>query len=64
MGLLRASIIFVCGNFTISIMKNHLDKVKTVPIIGNVFGNEIIKFTKKNQLMFLLLVITLIEFII
>ena len=63
MGLLRAAIIFLCGNFTISLMKNHLDNIKTIPIIGNVFGESIIKFVKKNQLMFLLIVITLIEFI-
>jgi len=64
MGLLRAAIIFIAGNFTISILNKNLDQIKTVPILGNVFGNDLIKIIKKNEMMCLLVVLTLVEFII
>ncbi len=64
MGLLRASIIFIVGNFTISIINNHIEQIKTIPIVGTIFGDEVIKFIKKNQLMALLISLTIVEFII
>lgn len=65
MGLLRASLIFIIGNFTISLLQSkHIDKVHTIPIIGDMFGESIKKIILDNKTMALLIIITLIEFIL
>jgi hypothetical protein len=65
MGLLRASLIFVIGNFTIRLLQSkHIDKVHTVPIIGPMFGQTIKKIILDNKTMALLIFITLVEFIL
>lgn len=68
MGLLRATLIFVIGNFAISIIDKHLKKVvhilkENIPILGNVFGDKIEDIIKKNKCMVLLLILTFFEFI-
>tara|TARA_B110000967_G_C18416376_1_gene331734 strand:+ start:79 stop:294 length:216 start_codon:yes stop_codon:yes gene_type:complete len=71
MGLLRASLIFVIGNFSISLMqKKHLEKlnIKQIPIIGiflePLIGDALHNIIKTNQAMALLIIITFIEFIL
>ena len=64
MGLLRASIIFIIGYFSISIMDKHLDKIKDITLVGDLFGDNIIKFIKDNSSMTLLIFLTLVEFIL
>jgi len=64
MGLLRASLIFILGNFSISIMDKHLDKVHEIPVIGPFFGKDIKNLILKNKEMALLIIITFIEFIL
>ena len=64
MGLLRASIIFIIGNFSISIPDNHLDLIDKIPVVGQIFGENMKKFVKENKTMALLIIITLFEFII
>ena len=65
MGLLRGSLIFIIGNFTISLLQSkHIDKVNTIPIIGYMFGKSIKKIILNNKSMAILLIITLIEFIL
>ena len=68
MGLLRAILIFVIGNFTISIIDKHLQKVViilkgNIPLLGNIFGDKIENLIKENKCMALLLIITFFEFI-
>ena len=43
MGLLRASLIFILGNFSISVIDKHLNKVHQIPVLGPFFGDEIKK---------------------
>ena len=64
MGLLRASIIFIIGNFSISILDNHLELIDKIPVVGQIFGENMKKFVKENKTMALLIIITLFEFII
>ena len=71
MGLLRASLIFVIGNFSISLMqKKHLEKlnIKQIPVIGiflePIIGDKLHNIIKTNQAMALLIIITFIEFIL
>jgi len=65
MGLLRASLVFVIGNFTISLMQSkHIHKINEIPIIGQLFGSEIKKLILENKHMALLIIITLLEFIL
>ena len=65
MGLLRASLVFIIGNFSISLMQSkHIDKINEIPIIGQLFGSEIKKLILENKPMALLIIITLVEFIL
>ena len=67
MGLLRASLIFVIGNFTISLMqKKHIDTIPfdKLPIFGNELKTYINHLVLNNRPMALLIIITLIEFIL
>ena len=65
MGLLRASLVFVIGNFSISLMHpKHINKINEIPIIGNLVGSEIQKLILENKHMTLLIIITLVEFIL
>ena len=65
MGLLRASLIFIIGNFTISLMKKeYIKRSDEIPIIGQLFGKEIQKLIIENNLYALLFIITLVELIL
>ncbi len=65
MGLLRASLIFIIGNFTISLMKKeYIKRIDEIPIIGHLFGKEIQKLIIENNLYALLFIITLVELIL
>ena len=65
MGLLRASIIFVVGYFTLNIMnKEHAQKIKEIPFIGSTIEPQVQKLLKNNKPMLLLFVICFIEFIL
>jgi hypothetical protein len=65
MGLLKASLIFIIGNFTISLMKeDYIKRIDDVPIIGNLFGKDIQKLIIKNKSMALLIILTLVELIL
>ena len=65
MGLLRASIIFVVGYFTLNVLtKEHAKKLIDIPIIGPTIEPQIQTLLKNNKPMLLLLVICLIEFIL
>ena len=48
MGLFRAAIIFVIGNFFISLLDKHLDRVKEIPIVGPIAGEDLKKFINFN----------------
>jgi hypothetical protein len=65
MGLLRASIIFVAGYFTLNIMnKEHAKKIKEIPIFGNIIEPQVQKLLENNKPMLLLFIICFIEFIL
>ena len=65
MGLLRASLVFIIGNFTISLMKKeYIKKIDDIPLIGNLFGKEIQKLIIDNNLYALLFIITIVELIL
>ena len=65
MGLLKASLIFIIGNFTISLMKeDYIKRIDDVPIIGHLFGKDIQKLIIKNKSMALLIILTLVELIL
>lgn len=71
MGLLKASLIFVIGNFSISLMqKKHLDNVnvKEIPLVGiflePIIGDSLHNLVLNNKAMVLLIIITIIEFIL
>ena len=65
MGLLRASLVFIIGNFTISLMKKeYIKKIDDIPLIGNLFGKEIQKLIIDNNLYALLFILTLVELIL
>ena len=65
MGLLRASLVFIIGNFTISLMKKeYIKKIDDIPLIGNLFGKEIQKLILDNNLYALLFIITIVELIL
>ena len=65
MGLLRASLVFIIGNFSISLMKkDYIKRIDDIPIIGNLFGKEIQKLIIDNNLYALLFILTLVELIL
>ena len=65
MGLLRSSIIFVVGYFTINMLnKDHARKLNDIPILGPTIEPQIQKLLKNNKSMLLLIIICLIEFIL
>jgi hypothetical protein len=65
MGLLRSSIIFVAGYFTINMLnKEHAKKLNDIPIFGPTIEQQVQKLLKENKPMLLLFVICLIEFIL
>lgn len=65
MGLLRASLVFIIGNFSISLMKKeYIKKIDDIPLIGHLFGKEIQKLILDNNLYALLFIITIVELIL
>ena len=67
MGLLKASLIFVIGNFSISLMqKKHIETIPfdKLPIFGEELKKYINHLVLNNKHMALLLIISLIEFIL
>jgi hypothetical protein len=65
MGLLRASLVFIIGNFAISLMKkDYIKRIDNIPIIGHLFGKEIQKIIIDNKSMALLIILTLVELIL
>ena len=64
MGLLKAALLFIIGNFAISILEKRTNIIYDVPIIGGIYGDDIINFTKKNKCMTLLIILTIVEFIL
>ena len=65
MGLLRSSIIFVAGYFTLNVLtEEHAKKLNDIPIIGPTIEPQIQLLLENNKPMLLLLVICLIEFIL
>jgi hypothetical protein len=67
MGLLKASLIFVIGNFSISLMQQK--HIETIPFDKlPMFGEELKKYSNhlvlNNKPMALLIIISLIEFIL
>ena len=71
MGLIRATIIFLIGNFAIKIINNGLDlemcRNIPIPFVGNILGGymgeKVNEYLKNNKLITLLIVITIFEFI-
>ena len=65
MGLLRASIIFVTGYFTLNVLnKEHAKKIQDIPIVGPSIEPPVQKLLRDNKPMLLLLIICLVEFIL
>ena len=67
MGLLRASLVFVIGNFTLSLMqKKHIDTIPfdNLPLFGSELKQYINHLVLNNKSMALLIIITLLEFIL
>ena len=64
MGLLKASIVFILGNFVISLMTKNVDIIDSIPVVGPTFGDRIKNFIKKNESMALLIIITIFDFFI
>ena len=64
MGLLKAAIFFLLGNFYISIIDTHLNKVKEIPILGDMFGDSAIKSIEKNKHTVLVVMLSLTALIV
>ena len=65
MGLLRASIVFIVGYLVINVLNNeHVKKVKTIPIFGDMLEPIIQTLVKKNKPLLVLIFICLIELIL
>jgi hypothetical protein len=64
MGLLKAAIFFLLGNFYISIIDTHLNKVKEIPILGDMFGDSAITFIENNKHTVLVVMISLTALIV
>lgn len=64
MGLFRAAILFVIGNFFISILDKHLDKIKEIPVIGPTIGEDIKIFINNNRPLAVVIVLSMVEFIL
>ena len=65
MGLLKASIIFVVGYFTINTLNaQHAKKIKDIPILGPTIEPQVQLLLKNNKPMLLLFIICLVEFIL
>ena len=64
MGLLRASLIFIIGNFTMSLIEKRLNFIDDVPVLGQFFGKEIKDKIYENKSFSLLLILTIVEFIL
>jgi hypothetical protein len=65
MGLLRASIVFVIGYFTLNVLtEEHTKKIQDLPIFGPTLEPQVQKLLKENKAMLLLMVLVLVEFIL
>ena len=64
MGLLKAAIFFLLGNFYISIIDTHLNKIKEVPILGDMFGDSAIKSIENNKHTVLVVILSLTALIV
>ena len=64
MGLLRAAVFFLLGNFYISIIENHSHKVKEIYLFGDMFGDKTIEFIETNKSIVLLILLSLTALVI
>ena len=64
MGLLRAAVFFLLGNFYISIIENHSHKVKEIYIFGDMFGDKTIEFIEINKNIVLLIMLSLTALVV
>ena len=57
---------FLLGNFYISILENHVNKLKDVDTLGfnYIFGDRIIKVIQQNKMTILVTMMALTNFII
>lgn len=64
MGLLKAALVFIIGNFSISILEKRTNIIYDVPVIGDIYGDDIILFIKQNKCMALLIIISIVVFVL
>ena len=64
MGLLKGAIFFLLGNFYISIIDTHLNKVKEIPILGDMFGDTAVAFIETNRHTVLIILMSLTALIV
>ena len=64
MGLLRAAIFFLLGNFYISLIDKHLNKLKDIYILGDLYGDSSIDYIKKNKSAIIVILLSITAIII
>lgn len=64
MGLLRAAIFFLLGNFYISLIEKHSQKIKDIYIFGDMFGDKTIEYIKSNKTTMLVILLSLTAMVI
>ena len=64
--LIRVAIMFVLGNFYITVLEIHVDKIKDIELLGfnYMFGDRFIEVIKQNQMIILVTMMALTNFII
>jgi len=62
--LIRVAIMFLLGNFYISVLDRHINKLNDFEIVGYKFGGGFVEVIQSNKLTILVTMMALTNFII
>ena len=62
--LIRVAIMFLLGNFYISVLDRHVNKLKDFDIVGYKLGDGVVDIIQSNKLTILVTMMALTNFII
>lgn len=63
MGLIRAAIFFIVGNFMLSLVENQSEKIKEIYLIGPLYGDTLVTYVKENKATIMVILMSLLALI-
>lgn len=64
MGLIRAAIFFIVGNFMLSLVENQSEKIKEIYLIGPLYGDTLVTYVNENKATIIVILMSLLALIL